>query len=65
VSSYICKSQIFVVECIYGLLFQIASLKATIARMKGGELEHFKQPSNRIIRGRKLPRDYSSSIEVT
>ncbi|CAJ2628781.1 unnamed protein product [Trifolium pratense] len=42
---------------------QIASLKATIARMKDGELEHFKQPSNRITRGRKLPRDDCSSIE--
>ncbi|WJX13335.1 hypothetical protein P8452_03733 [Trifolium repens] len=42
---------------------QIASLKATIARMKGAELEHFKQPSNRVTGGRKLPRDYSSSTE--
>ncbi|GAU21506.1 hypothetical protein TSUD_34690, partial [Trifolium subterraneum] len=40
---------------------QIASLKETIARMKDGELEHFKQPSNRTTRGRKLPRDDFSS----
>ncbi|KAL5075454.1 hypothetical protein RYX36_014438 [Vicia faba] len=52
---------------------QIASLKATLARMKDGELENFKQAENSITDmtrsanwtsgGRKLPRDDSNSIE--